>query len=187
MSLRRFFFIPLVLLVWLAGCASPEKIVGTEPAFDRTGRFAVTIENPGKERESVQGGFAWHDTGRMLLLNLANPLGNTLAQLQVRPRQALLIRNDGSQEEAPSADALADRVLGGPLPVNGLREWLRGRLDPHSATAIQKNADGQLEAFTQDGWHVQMQRYDKLGPRRLDLLRGSDGDSIRVRLIIDGE
>src|SRR3546814_1430061 len=66
------------LALLLTACATPQRIgvdAHTE-AFDRTGRFALNVQNFGGQRDAVQGGFAWHDDGRMLILDLANPLGS---------------------------------------------------------------------------------------------------------------
>lgn len=175
----------LALPLWLTACAVPQKIGGTEPGFERAGRFSVTVEEADGQIESVQGGFAWHDTGQLLQLNLANPLGSTLARLEVQPSQVVLTRADGSRETAPSPEALVARILGGPLPVTGLRQWLQGKVNTASAQNLQKNSQGQIEAFEQLGWQVQLQRYDEQGPARLNLRRSDTGRTIRVRLLID--
>src|SRR5690606_40590682 len=69
------------LALALAGCAGPARIVGDGTAFERTGRFAVNVTEAGGAQEAVQGGFAWRDTGRLLRLDLVNPLGTTLARI----------------------------------------------------------------------------------------------------------
>lgn len=183
--MRPLLWLPLFLLTLLAACATPERIVGDGPAFDRTGRFSVTAQGPDEKLESVQGGFAWYDAGHALQLNLANPMGSTLAQVRVEPGQAVLVHSNGSQETAPTADELVARVVGGPVPVAGLRSWLRGEVNSQAANSLQKNSQGQVEAFSQEGWQVRLQRYDTKGPRLIDLKRTEQGRSIRVRLVID--
>lgn len=98
----------------LAGCATPARIDTSAPetVFQRTGRFAVSVQYANGQQEAVQGGFAWLDTGRLLTLDLANPLGSTLARVQVQPGIATLTRTDGQQQSAPNPDALVEQVLG---------------------------------------------------------------------------
>ncbi len=178
-----------LMALLLTACASPQRI-GSDArtdAFERTGRFALNVQNFGGKRDAVQGGFAWHDDGRKLTLDLSNPLGNTLARVDVAPGQATLTRSSGEQERAGHPDALVELVLGSPMPVAGLRDWLRGKTGDARIDGLQKNEDGQIAAFSQDGWRVQLSRYDAAGPRLLQLHRGDPNRDISLRLVIDGD
>lgn len=174
-----------VFSVVLAGCAGPGHIAGDGAAFERTGRFAVNVTEAGSAPEAVQGGFAWRDTGRVLRIDLVNPLGSTLARILVEPSGAVLEHADGSTETAPDADALLAQVLGTPLPVASLRDWLQGRPGPVGVTAMQRDAQGRPETFSQEGWQLRFSRYDELGPGLLRLDRRDGGRQISVRLAID--
>jgi outer membrane lipoprotein LolB len=171
----------------LAACATPQKIGRDAPgvAFERAGRFAVSVNYFGGKHEAVQGGFAWRDTGKALTLDLANPLGNTLARVEVEPGLATLIRSNGQREQAAHPDALVEQVLGSPIPVAGLRDWLRGRTGDAGVSGLQKNEQGQVGAFSQDGWRVQLSRYDAQGPALLQMNRNDPDRNISVRLVID--
>src|SRR3546814_20674141 len=110
------------LALLLTACATPQRIgvdAHTE-AFDRTGRFALNVQNFGGQRDAVPGGFAWHDDGRMLILAIANPLGRTLARVAVSPGLAVLTPSHGEPERAEIPDVLVDPVLGRPVLVAGL-------------------------------------------------------------------
>jgi len=173
----------------LAACATPNKIVGEGGgrAFDRTGRFAVTVAYRDGRQDAVQGGFAWHDAGDQLVLDLANPLGSTLARVKVSPGMAVMTRSNGDTESAADADGLVAKVLGSPIPVAGLRDWLQGRTGAAPVGELRKNDAGQPIAFKQAGWQVALSRYDSLGPRLLRLSRGEADRDISVRLVVDGE
>ena len=173
------------LMAVLAGCATPDRIAGDGSAFERTGRFAVNVSEPGRAPEAVQGAFAWRDTGSVLRLDLANPLGTTLARIEVRPDRAVLEHADGSTETAAHADALVEQVLGAALPVANLRHWLQGRTGSGPVTALQQDARGRPESFTQEGWELRLTRYDALGPGLLRLERRDGARQISVRLALD--
>ncbi|RTZ40666.1 outer membrane lipoprotein LolB [Candidimonas sp. SYP-B2681] len=177
-----------LLCLLMAGCATPSKISipGAGPSFDRAGRFALTVNYFSGKQEAVQGGFAWHDTGRELLLDLTNPLGNTLARVKVEPGKATLTRSNGSTEQAEHPDALVELVLGSPIPVAGLRDWLRGQTGSSSVAELIYNGTGQVASFNQNGWRVQLSRYDALGPTLLQLNRNDANRTISVRLVVDG-
>lgn len=175
-----------VAALLLGACATPPPIAGDgSPAFDRSGRFALNVQYFNGKQEAVQGGFAWHDAGRMLELDLANPLGNTLARVQVVPGHATLTRSNGETERATHADALVEKVLGSPIPVEGLRDWLQGRTGADRVANLEKNSAGQPISFTQNGWRVQLSRYDGLGPTLLQMNRNDANRSIGVRLVTD--
>jgi outer membrane lipoprotein LolB len=173
--------------ILLAACATPQKIGrdSSDAAFERAGRFAVSVNYFGGRHEAVQGGFAWRDAGNTLTLDLANPLGNTLARVEVEPGMATLTRSNGEREQAAHPDALVEQVLGSPIPVSGLRDWLRGRAGQAGVSGLQKNEQGQIGAFSQDGWRVQLSRYDGQGPALLQMNRNESNRNISVRLVID--
>lgn len=190
LSLQRAWrFLAGVFLVALLGaCASPARIQesASQTVLERTGRFAASVSYADGRQEAVQGGFAWNDTGRRLLLDLANPMGSVLARVTVQPGRAELERADGATETAPGPDALIEQVLGSPIPVSGLRYWLRGELAAGAPVdGVERDSQGRLSAFTQGGWNVQLPRYDSIGPLLLRLSRHETGRSISVRLVVD--
>ncbi|SOE51869.1 Outer membrane lipoprotein LolB [plant metagenome] len=179
------------LTALVAACVSPPPVAdgGSDEitdAFARTGRFAVRVEAPGEQPEAVQGGFAWRDQGRRLVLDLANPFGSTLARMEATPQGAVLTRANGEVFRAANPDALIAEVLGGDIPVSGLRDWLRGRLaaDP-AAQDVRQDDAGRPTAFRQGGWQAALSRYDTQGPQLLVLERNEAGRRIVVRLVVD--
>jgi len=178
----------VMLCAALAACALPRPIASKDDAYARLGRFALRVETASGQQSAVQGGFAWRDDGRTLQLDLANPLGTTLARVTVNQNGATLTRANGEQTVAANPDALLAQVLGSAMPVTGLRDWLRGRLNPARAETVQRDSVGRPERFTQDDWQVYLSRYDAQGPRLLRIERQNPddaGEQIAVRLVID--
>lgn len=173
------------MVALLGACATPGRISGEGAAFERTGRFAVTVTEAGRASDAVQGGFAWRDSGPVLRLDLTNPLGSTLARIVVEPRRAVLEQADGTTESAPDADALLEQVVGASLPVANLREWMQGRAGPGEVSELQNDAQGRPESFVQQGWNIRLSRYDALGPGLLRVDRSDGPRRISVRLALD--
>lgn len=169
----------------LAACAGPTRITGEGAAFERTGRFAVNVTEAGAAPEAVQGGFAWRDTGRVLQIDLTNPLGSTLARIVVEPSGAVLEYSDGSIETAANADALLAKVVNTPLPVADLRDWLQGRAGTGEIQNMERDGQGRPLSFGQGGWQLRLSRYDAAGPGLLRLDRRDGSRQISVRLAID--
>jgi outer membrane lipoprotein LolB len=172
----------------LAACASLPK-PQAQRAYE--GRFAVT---------AVHGGESDHSNGRFALavradgvtLDLASPFGNTLARIETTAAAAVLtsigVAGERQRFEGVNAGELTQRVLGWPLPVAGLGDWIAGRPDPaRPAAKLPSGADG----FTQDGWTIRvLERLSATGaPRRLSLTRppsaDSTGPAIDLRLVLD--
>lgn len=182
--MRRWFVVSLLLL--LTACASAPAIQGgDDQAFSRTGRFAITVTEPGIAPQAVQGGFAWRDSGQTQRLDLANPMGSVLARVDVGPVQAVLTRSDGSRQVAPNADMLLQQVVGANIPVQGLKQWLQGRVTANVSQLTHAD-NGKPKAFFSNGWMVNLSRYDNQGPRLLVLERQDGPQRIRVRLVVDG-
>ncbi len=187
---RRLCLAGLVALS-LSACATPQALqpraAGTGRSLSRTGRFALRYQPPGQGVEVVQGGFAWLDHDARLRLDLTSPVGAVLARIEVAANgQTTLTESDGSQTTAPSPDALAGRILGAPLPVANLRDWLAGELsDDPPAHVEQRNERAQPVRFQQAGWQVRVEDADAEGPLRLQLNRTtSDGTEIQIRLVL---
>jgi len=176
-----------LLLAALAACASLPQPEAVGPgAFSRTGRFAITVTAADGALQAVQGGFTWRDDGSRYLLDLTNPLGAIEARVEGQPGAATLTRANGSRVQAADPDALAEDALGSPVPVGGLRDWLRGRLaEAPAAERLQRDEQGRPTGFAQGGWQARLSRYDALGPQLLMLERQEADRRIVVRLVVN--
>ncbi|MCJ9712911.1 lipoprotein insertase outer membrane protein LolB [Bordetella hinzii] len=171
----------------IAACTSLPKSQGVAgDTFARAGRFAITATEVDGRQQAVQGGFSWQDNGRDYVLDLTSPLGSTEARVQGGPGSALLTRTNGTRLQAADPDTLAEDALGSPVPVSGLRDWLRGRLASQpEARSVQRDDAGRLTRFEQGGWSAQLSRYDNAGPQLLMLERQEPGRRIVVRLVVN--
>lgn len=177
----------------LGACTTPPPVVPVDEAaiqagaLARSGRFALRVEEISGKQNAVQGGFAWRDDGRALVLDLTSPVGATMARVDVSPNgAAVLTEANGTTTAAATADELVARVLGSPIPVGGLRDWLRGYIpDNPPATIVERDDQGRPQAYDQSGWRVRVNAYDAIGPVRLDMQRNEPGHGvINVRLVI---
>src|SRR5690625_4820129 len=166
----------------LAKVPSPSA----EQPFHRQGRFAVHAERMNDKPEAVQGGFNWYDNGQQLVLELRNPLGHVMAQLQVDDRGAWLQEPRAGMRYGESADALAQEIFDQPIPVEGLRYWLRGAPSPQ-ASDIGPDDQGRLEQARDQGWRITLNEYDAQGPKRLLLVFHQGGQRITERIVIDAD
>lgn len=190
LSLRRLFLLLTALL--LSACASLPK---TDASQTYSGRFALKAQGPTARgdtlRENLSGRFTLALSADTTTLDLASPLGNTLARLQSGPQGAQLqVPEDGGLRTVQhrEAEALAEEVLGFPLPLNGLRWWIRGAAIPERAAQLQQDK-GVLTQIEQDGWRIQIEERFEGGtePRRLNVQRPATAHSpaISLRVVVD--
>ncbi|HTT13794.1 MAG TPA: outer membrane lipoprotein LolB [Burkholderiaceae bacterium] len=172
-------------------CACTALVPAPTVERQYVGRFSVVAMMGGKT-DSGSGRFTFTIEGPGAVLDLASPLGSTLARIEVDPRGARLTApTDSGQREVrgASAEALTYEVLGWPLPVAGFRDWIEGRPVP-SRPSTQLRTDGD-DAFEQDGWTISvLERFEgnSTAPRRLLFERAETREpapAISLRLVLD--
>jgi outer membrane lipoprotein LolB len=139
----------------LSGCASLR-----EPGIDAlAGRLAVRVESvSGEPARSLSAGFELLGDAERGSLALSTPLGTVLAQARWSPGQVLLVTPQGRTPYADLA-ALTRDLLGEPLPVAALFDWLRGRPWPGAASSASHPPEE--AGFVQLGWQVTLARFDE--------------------------
>ena len=186
--------VTLIAALLLAACttlpppAAPNTLLNTT-----TGRFALNATGTRPDgtplRESMSGRFTLSVATDSTTLDLASPLGNTLARLQSNASGALLqVPEDGGLRTVHNSnpEALAEDVLGFPLPLKGLPWWIQGEPAPDRPAQVQD-----INHIEQDGWRIQIEeRFERSAtPRRLTLLRPAADMSpaITLRVVVDEE
>lgn len=175
-----------------AGCAvtpeaayAPQAVrpAACEGDVELGGRFSVRYTQDGRE-EALHGGFAWRQIGKRTDVALLSPVGQTMATIEVTPKGAALTEAGKLPRRALDVDALAAAELGWPLPVAGLKEWLRGcALDASGRRFIASPRHDSVT--THNGWRIRYVSWQEsaagLLPRRIDLERGE----VSLRLVVD--
>jgi len=183
----------LTIAAALTGCASVPP--ATAPASQEivSGRFAVTAQADGRS-DSGSGRFTLTTAGTALTLDLATPIGTTLARLQRDARGVRLTapRDDGGMAtfEGSDPEALLRQAFGWAIPVDGLADWIAGRAAPAAPSRVQTDATGRVSTIEQSGWLIEVQeRFAGVSgpPRRLRITRPatSVAPALNLRLVLD--
>jgi outer membrane lipoprotein LolB len=132
----------LLLAAFLAGCAQVEiKPPAGALEFELAGRIAARYG-----KESFTGNIAWRHAKSGDELLISTPTGQGVAQI-VRQGEAVLLKTAEPREyRASDAESLTERVLGFPVPLEGLADWVRGRRSP---------------GLESRGWKIEYQEYDE--------------------------
>jgi outer membrane lipoprotein LolB len=168
----------------LAACATAPE---TTPDRVYTGRFSA-VATQGDKRESVSGRFSVEVRGDRQRVDLATPLGTTVARIEVGPEGARA-NGPGMQEaRGPDADALAEQLLGWRLPVSGLSDWIEGRPVPSRPARVERDGS-RLVLIEQDGWTVRLAETFAASarPRLIVLERAASplAPGVVLRLVVD--
>lgn len=173
---------PILLALVLAGCATP---VVPLPERSYAGRFSATATR-GTERENVSGRFTFEVRGPEQRLDLATPLGSTLARIEIGPDGARASGTQLREVRGPDADTLAEQLLGWRLPVSGLADWLEARPVAGRPAHVERNGD-RVVRIEQDGWTIDFAGDEAPRPRRLQLQRPAAplAPAVDLRLVLD--
>jgi outer membrane lipoprotein LolB len=130
-----------LLAALAAACAQVEIKPPTGALeFELAGRIAARYG-----KESFTGNIAWRHAKNGDELLISTPTGQGVAQI-VRQGEAVLLKTAEPREyRAVDSESLTERVLGFPVPIEGLADWVRGRPSP---------------ALESRGWKVEYQDYD---------------------------
>lgn len=140
----------LVAALALAGCAQLQKAPPADATEARlSGRISVTVAGDAHKRGT--GGAASFElfgnpqAGR---LELTSPLGALVARATWQPGRVAM-QTPGEERRFDDLDALTRELLGEPVPVAALFDWMQAR--PWPAAPHEKTAGG----FEQLGWRIE--------------------------------
>lgn len=178
-------FACVALLLMVAGCATvpvspaPSVQALADVPFSADGRISARHGN-----DAVSANFRWEHTAAGDQLELATPLGQTVAQLDGDASRAEVRLPDGKTLAATDWTALTERALGIPIPVIGLAAWVRG--GPHAGSAFSTESDGggRIGLLRQDGWEIVFD-YAGQPEARPSRLRMTYPGGVEIRLVVD--
>jgi outer membrane lipoprotein LolB len=152
---RQHLLAALAAAALLAGCAATPQRPPDAGAPAVSGRLSVQVEAHGTQAaRSVNADFDLQGNAEQGELQLATPMGTVLAQARWRPGEVWLKQSDGERRFA-NLTALADQVLGEPLPLGALLDWVRGR--PWNGAPSAQRANG----FEQLGWTIDLAQWSQ--------------------------
>lgn len=187
-----------LLLAAVAGCGTLSGRPPVVPAplaeretrllalagFDARGRIAVRQGSRGG-----QGNLRWQQAGDDATIGITGPFGAGAVEiLWNRDRVAIRSRDGETVREYlgnDAAEAFVAEQIGVPVPVQALRYWLLGLVDPAAEARDERDTEGRLTLLDQHGWTLRYAEHRLVGdlwlPRRLDVTR----EDARLRLVID--
>ena len=142
----------LLGVFFLAGCASLRSTPDMPPretlnSFSLEGRFSLRHED-----KNYSGRLSWRHSGAHNELLLSSPFGQGMAEITTSDRGARLTTSDGKVHSAADAETLTQQVLGYPLPLAQLTDWVRGR--GVSVGPAELDAQGRPLRLQHEDWKI---------------------------------
>lgn len=144
----------LGLLALLSACATRPASDGAMPWT--SGKLSLRVEAiDDRPVQSLPATFDLRGSGDIGELRLTSPLGTLIAVVRWSGQRAALQLPDG-EREFPDLDTLSREVLGEPLPLRALPDWIAGR--PWPGATVDRRGNG---GFDQLGWTLDLTRFDQ--------------------------
>jgi len=180
----------------LASCAAIKEKTTTEPiawpehqqqrqkikVWEIRGRLGVQTQTTGGSVDII-----WKQSDQDYSIRLILPLSVGSYLIQGNDRYAEIRYPNGRKKIVSNIDNVFTSMLGRTLPVNAIRDWVRGL--PARSLSVEKmewDEQGLLSSIDQSGWSVEMADYsgnDLLLPHTL-YIRRSDDDELDIRLLL---
>ena len=177
-----------VVLVMSAGCASAPPVlppVVSDDGFGLDGRISVNYGS-----QNLSGKIQWiHESSRDDI-GLASPLGTQVARLVRSDGGVMLTDSERQTHQAADAETLTEQRLGWRLPLGGLVDWVRGRVEAGVPAEVRRDAQGRIEFLSQADWRIEYV-YDESAttdtrlPRRLVMRYLKAVEPLEIRMVID--
>jgi outer membrane lipoprotein LolB len=172
----------------LAACASlqpPESVPSTVAANDEPftigGRMSARRDDSG-----IAGTFTWTHDAHRDAIDLATPLGQTIAQLEGGARGVTVRLQDGRTESAATWRELTERAFGVVIPVDGLSAWVRGAPRAGADATVERDSAARVSLLRQDGWEVTYAYADDAARRPSRVSLSYPGaPPVEVRVVVD--
>jgi outer membrane lipoprotein LolB len=166
----------------LGGCAA---LPGSPLSARRDGQDDFAIEGRFSLRhddKSVSGRLSWRHAGVSNELVLASPFGQGIAQITTSQSGARLATSDGKVYTAADSEQLTRQVLGYPLPLAQLGDWVRGR---GGAGVFTIDAQGRPLHLRHEDWRIDYEYDSSDAQARPGRLFAQRDDGLELRLRID--
>lgn len=151
----------------------------TYPKWRTSGRAGFRTD-----QDSASMSIEWRQDESRWMLDLRGPLGTGSVRLQGDDQSVVLRGSDGTVEEAGDAQELLYRYTGYDMPVEVLRDWLRGMPSAEYAYTLDLDEYGRPTTLEQLGWRIRYTAWTLVDGAYLPVRVFMDGADISVRAVL---
>ena len=145
----------LLVAALISGCASVTRTPSPTVAdgdLRLTGRLSVQVAGNAGKASGGNAGFELIGNPAAGQLELSTPLGSLVARASWRDG-AVRLQTPEDERRFDDLDALTRELLGEPIPVAALFDWLSGKPWPQAASVATP------QGFEQLGWQIDLAKF----------------------------
>ncbi|MFW5426937.1 MAG: lipoprotein insertase outer membrane protein LolB [Methylophagaceae bacterium] len=112
------------------------------------------------KQEAWNVGLRWQQNNNEFQIQLLGPFAQGGVSIEGDDKSVIMTLDDGQKLQSTNAEDLITKTLGVQLPINALRDWVRGL--PHQQSKIELieyDDEGQIIHLVQQGWDIDFKRY----------------------------
>ncbi len=112
------------------------------------------------KQEAWNVGLRWQQNKDEFHIQLLGPFSQGGVSIEGDNKSVIMTLDDGQKLKSTNAEDLITKTLGVQLPINALRDWVRGL--PHQQSKvelIEYDDKGQIIHLVQQGWDIDFKRY----------------------------
>jgi outer membrane lipoprotein LolB len=112
------------------------------------------------KQEAWNVGLRWQQNNDEFQIQLLGPFAQGGVSIEGDNTSVIMMMDDGQKLQSTNPEALIAETLGVQLPINALRDWVRGL--PHQQSKIELieyDEKGRILHLVQQGWDVDFKRY----------------------------
>ncbi len=144
--------------------------------------FVGKVRVSGNERP-INADIRWIERGQSSEITLSGPGGFSASTLSVSPGRVVLKRANGDVISAATPDELIAKLVGWPMPLSLMNDWVLGL--PGPAAVLSRDAQAQLESAQFRKWSGSFSRYKQVDglalPHRIDVTDGHLSVSVQPK------
>jgi outer membrane lipoprotein LolB len=112
------------------------------------------------KQEAWNVGLRWQQNHDQFQIQLLGPFAQGGVSIEGDDKLVIMTLDDGQKLQSTNAEELITKTLGMQLPINALRDWVRGL--PHQQSnieSIEYDEQGRIIHLVQQGWDIDFKRY----------------------------
>jgi len=187
------YFLLIILVTQLVACSSVGTIkpsANITQSLENTERILAIQQwqlfgrlSVRHNRESWLTRLEWRHEFLTDHLTLSTSLGGVVAKLVHSKAGAKMLDENGVMQ--PVSEHELESALGYLPPWAHLQYWVRGVASPNAQLLINEESVLGVDVFSQDGWEIRLERYEKIGdivlPGKIYLSK----DGLKIKLVVD--
>lgn len=191
--LPLFFWVLSILLALVACAPAPVRIGATQAEAAQVERERLLLGQTNwtlrgrvalsAGRQGGSGRIEWRQQGEDFDLRLTAPVTGKSWLLSRRGARVRLEGMEGGPREGGDAQALLLEATGWRIPVDSLRDWVRGART-RGEGRLDFDAEGRPALLQQGGWAIEFRDWRPGDPSQPGRIYARQGDA-SVRLVID--